>query len=284
MPDVTIDGCIVHYEEMGRGVPIVLTPGGRWGLYVQEAVATALAQDFRVIIWDRPNTDGKSGIRITGNGSEADLWSDMLAGLIRTLKLAPCYVGEYAGCRTAPLLCAKYPDLAKGLLLAWTSGGEAPANSVPNNMYRSYIKAALRDGMEGVIALNHFADTVRHNPANRDALLALDPIDFARQMSFWAEYFFTSADLPIAGCRLGEREWASIRTPASVTGGVDPIHPTAAAQRVAKLLPNSHYHEPVLTLEEWDAVFGKFPYAVTSKLQGERVAPVWRDFVRAMER
>ncbi|MGH7035720.1 MAG: alpha/beta fold hydrolase, partial [Stellaceae bacterium] len=100
MPDVTIDGCTVHYEEMGRGVPIVLTPGGRWGLYVQETVASALAQDFRVIIWDRPNTDGKSGIRIAGDCSEADLWSDVLAGLIRTLKLAPCYVGEYAGCRT----------------------------------------------------------------------------------------------------------------------------------------------------------------------------------------
>ncbi|MGH7034831.1 MAG: hypothetical protein ACREFL_13950, partial [Stellaceae bacterium] len=60
--------------------------------------------------------------------------------------------------------------------------------------------------------------------------------------------------------------------------------PFLEQKRVAKLLPNSHYHEPVLTIEEWNAVFGKFPYAVTSKLQGERIAPVWRDFVHTMER
>src|SRR5579885_370897 len=264
MPELVVNGCTIHYEERGSGVPVVLTPGGRWGGYVQRVVAAELAKDFRVITWDRPTTDGASGLMIGGDMSEAELWADTLAGLIRGLKLAPCYIGEYAGCRTTPLVCLKYPDLVKGLLLAWPSGGEVPANSVPRNMYQPYIRAALREGMEAVTRLNHFAESIRQNPANRDALLAMDRMAFIRQMSFWAECFMTTADLPIAGCWATDADWASIKVPAIITGGCDPVHPTAAAQRLHRLLPNARYHDPVVTPEEWDRVFGKNPYPVTS--------------------
>ena len=273
----------IHYEERGRGAPVVLTPGGRWAGYVMNTLAAELAREFRVVTWDRSNTDGASSTVLAGARSEADIWAEQLAGLIRRLDLGRCYVGEYAGCRTTPLLCVAHPELVKGLMLAWPSAGELPAERLPKNMHRPYIRAALRSGMEAVAQTPMFAASIRKNPANRAALLAQEPLEFARQMAYWEAYFTTSADLPTAGCRLSEDEWRSIRVAAVVTGGADPMHPTAAARRLHSLLADSDYHEPVVTLEEWDRVFNVKPYPEVSDLQGARIAPVWRDFIRAQE-
>ena len=153
-----------------KGFPSWLTPGGRWGGYVQRVIAEELATNYRVITWDRRNTDARSSILIAGDQSEADIWADDLAGLIEALKLGPCWVGEYAGCRTTPLLAVKYPKLVKGMLLCWPSGGEYPAARLPKNFYQQYTRAALRRGMQGVIETSHFADSIKQNPANRDVL------------------------------------------------------------------------------------------------------------------
>ena len=272
---------MIHYEERGKGTPVVLTPGGRWAGYVMEALAADLSRDFRVITWDRSNTDGASDVVLEGELSEADEWADQLAGLIRKLGIAPCYVGEYAGCRTTPLLAFKYPELVKGLMLAWPSGGDYAAERLPKNMHRPYIRAALRGGMAAVAELPMFAASIRKNPKNRERLLAQDPRRFARQMAYWESYFTTSGDLPTAGCRLSEAEWRSIRVPAVVTGGVDPVHPTAVAQKIGELLPDCAYEAPVVTAEEWDAIFNVRPYPEVAMLQGERIAPVWREFIKS---
>lgn len=274
----------IHYEERGSGVPVVLTPGGRWGGYVMAALAAQLARDFRVITWDRSNTDGASSVVLGGRESEADLWADQLAALIRALDLGPCYAGEYAGCRTTPLLAAKHPRLLKGIMLAWPSGGEVPAERLPRNMHRPYIRAALRSGMAAVAETPMFAASIGKNPSNRQRLLAQDPLEFARQMGYWEAYFTTSADLPTAGCRLSEEQWRALNVPAIVTGGADPMHQTAVAQRIHGLLASSEYHDPVVTLEEWDRIFNVRPYPEVSVLQGTRIAPVWRRFIEKMER
>lgn len=284
MPEVRLGAVQIRYEERGTGTPVVLTPGGRWGGYVMQVVAAELAKEFRVITWDRSNTDGGSSIVLEGEESEADLWADQLAGLITALKLAPCFVGEYAGCRTTPILCHKHPEMVKGLMLAWPSGGEVPAERLPRNMYRQYIRPALRHGMVAVADTPMFAATIKQMPSNRDRLLARDRLDFVRQMAYWESYFTTSADLPTAGCRLSEAEWRALDVPAIVTGGADPVHPTAAAERIHTLLRYSDYHEPVVTLEEWDKLFNVVPYPEVSNLQGARIAPVWRDFIRRRER
>jgi pimeloyl-ACP methyl ester carboxylesterase len=283
MPELLINGCTIHYQEFGRGIPVVVTPGGRWGGYVQRVVATELAKDFRVICWDRRNTDGKSDIVIAGDASEADIWADDLAALIRALDLPPCYVGEYAGCRTTPILCLEHPELVRGLMLAWPSGGEYAAERLPKNFYRQYIRAALRNGMEGVVEIDRFAGSIQQNPANRARLMAMEPAQFVRQMAYWEAFFNTSGDLPIAGCRATEAEWASIKIPAVVIGGVDPIHPTQTAQRLHRLLPNARYHDPVVTLKEWDKLFNVVPFPQVSDFQGERIAPVWRNFIQQIE-
>jgi len=283
MPELVVNGCTIHYDEFGVGVPVVVTPGGRWAGYVQQVIAAELAKDFRVVTWDRRNTDGDADIMIAGDQSEADIWADDLAALIKALKLAPCYVGEYAGCRVTPILCLKYPKLVKGLMLAWPSGGEFACERLPKNFYRQYIRTALRYGMKGVVEIDRCAASIQKRPANRAALLAMEPLAFVRQMAFWESFFTTSADLPIAGCRASEEEWTSITVPAIVIGGNDPIHPTRVAQKLHALLPNSRYHDPVVTSEEWSRLFNVVPFPQVSDFQGERIAPIWGDFIRQME-
>jgi pimeloyl-ACP methyl ester carboxylesterase len=138
--------------------------------------------------------------------------------------------------------------------------------------------------MKGVVETPHFSRSIEHNPANREVLLAKSPTLFVRQMAYWQAFFNTTGDLPIAGCIATDDEWASIRVPTSVTGGCDPIHPTEAAQRLHRLLPDSQYHDPVIPLDEFLTVFGVKEYPVVSDLQGQRIAPVWRDFIARAEK
>jgi len=283
MPDLIINGCTIHYQDSGAGLPVVLTPGGRWGGYVQRVLAAELAKDFRVITWDRRNTDGQADIVIAGEQSEAEIWADDLAALIAALKLGPCYVGEYAGCRVTPLLCLKHPELVKGLMLAWPSGGEYAAERLPKSFYRQYIRAALRQGMAGVVEVDRFAGAIEKRPENREQLLAMQPYAFVRQMAFWESFFLTSADLPIAGCPMSADAFASIKTPTIVIGGNDPIHPTEVAKNLRALIPNCRYHDPVMTPEEWNNVFNVIPFPQVSDQQGARLAPLWCDFIRDVE-
>jgi pimeloyl-ACP methyl ester carboxylesterase len=283
MAELVIDGARLCYEDRGSGIPIVLTPGGRWAGYVMDAAATELSKDFRVITWDRSNTDGGSSVAIEGDGAEAELWAEQLAALIRGLGLGRCYVGEYAGCRTTPVLCLKHGELVRGLMLAWPSGGEVPAERLPRSMYRPYMRAALQHGMAAVAETPMFAASIAKNPANRARLMEMEPRRFVRQMAYWEAYFTTSADRPTAGCPLSDEEWSSIDVPAIVTGGCDPVHPTAAAERIGALLPRCSVHAPVVTLAEWDKLFNIVPYPEVSNLQGARIAPVWRGFIERNE-
>ena len=279
MPDIVVNGCKIRYQEQGSGPPVVLTSGGRWGGYVQEAVAGLLAERHRVITWDRRNCDGAANIVIGGELTEAEIWADDLSALIQHLDIGPCFVGEYAGCRTTPWLALRHPSLVKGMLLAWPSGGPYPAERLPRNFYQQYIEAAGDGGMERVAATANFADSMQHNPGNRQRLLDMDVREFMDTMSRWSKAFTASGDLPVAGCTATEEQWASIGVPAIVVAGCDPVHPTEAARNISRLMPNCSFHGPVIPLDEWDQVFGNNPYPVTSKLQGERVAPVWLDFL-----
>jgi hypothetical protein len=40
----------------------------------------------------------------------------------------------------------------------------------------------------------------------------------------------------------------------------------------------------VATQEEWSNLFGIVPYPRVSDFQGQRIAPVWRNFIRQIER
>jgi pimeloyl-ACP methyl ester carboxylesterase len=168
-------------------------------------------------------------------------------------------------------------------MLAWPSGGEYAAERLPKSFYRQYIRAALRQGMAGVVEVDRFAGSIKHRSENRLRLLDMQPYAFVRQMAFWESFFLTSGDLPIAGCTASIDEFASIKSPAIVIGGNDSIHPTEVAKSLHAIMPDCRYHDPVMTREEWTKIFNVIPFPQVSDLQGQRIGPLWREFIRQLE-
>ena len=79
MPIFTADdGCQLHYDITGEGPPMVLTPGGREGRRVLDALTGELAQHFRLLTWDRRNT-GASDLYFDETRSEQAIWAADLA-------------------------------------------------------------------------------------------------------------------------------------------------------------------------------------------------------------
>jgi pimeloyl-ACP methyl ester carboxylesterase len=171
----------------------------------------------------------------------------------------------------------------KGLMLAWPSGGEYAAERLPKSFYRQYIRAALRQGMAGVVEVDRFAGSIAKRPENRVRLLSLRPYVFVQQMAFWESFFSTSADLPIVGCTANADEFASIKTPTIVISGNDLIHPMEVAKNLHAVMPDCRYHNPVMRPEEWTKTFNVIPFPQVSDLQGQRIAPLWREFIRQLE-
>jgi acetyltransferase/esterase len=88
---VQVNEARLYYEERGAGFPLLLVPGGSVDATHYAAVAERLADDFRVVTFDRRG-NGRSprppGWYATSIAEQAD----DVAGLIEALGMAPCAV------------------------------------------------------------------------------------------------------------------------------------------------------------------------------------------------
>ena len=175
MPRITVDGLSLNYETMGTGgVPIFFMPGGRSSMELMRPIATPMSAHHRTYLYDRRNC-GKSDVLIAGDISEQEIWADELAALIRQLGLQNAYLsGWSAGCRVALITAIRHPDVVRGLLLGWVSGGGFAATSLSQNYYGQFIAVAKTGGMQAVIETPFWADRIAANPSNRERLLSMD--------------------------------------------------------------------------------------------------------------
>ena len=267
MATVTINGITIHYEEMGRGTPVVLTPGGRSGMEAVRPLAERIAHEHRVIIYDRRNC-GASDVLIEGEPSEQEIWADDLTELLRKLDAAPAYVGGgSAGCRVSLLLAIRHPQVVKALLLWQVTGGAVAAERLGYNYYDSFVEVAEKEGMEGVSRTPFFAERIQQNPSNRDRLLAMDAQGFIKVMRRWRTFF--TADKPVIGAT--EEELRRIAVPTVIIAGNDEVHPTPVAENLHRILPDSEYHPTPWTSEE------------QGPERAEKIGRIFLDFVRKVE-
>lgn len=279
MPTRMVNGCTIHYEETGSGVPIFFTPGGRSPKAIMRPIAERLAPDYRTIIYDRRNC-GASDIVITGEESEQEIWAEDLARLIKELGLAPAYLsGWSAGCRVSLLTAIRHPEVVKGLLLGWVTGGAVAAERLAYNYYGQYIEAAEQGGLAAVAETPYFAERISENPANRDRLLSMDVQEFVTVMGRWSAFFTLGADAPVIGA--SKEQLASIRVPTTIVSGDDDVHTLAAAQALHSILPNSEFHDPVIPREEWDELFGQPEHL--ARVRAERAGPIFSEFLARVE-
>ena len=242
-------------------------------------IAERLAPDYRTVIYDRRNCSA-SDIVIIGEESEQEIWAEDLARLIKELGLAPAYLsGWSAGCRVSILTAIRHPEVVKGLLLGWVTGGAVAAERLAYNYYGQFIEAAEQGGLAAVAETPYFAERISENPANRDRLLSMDVQEFVTVMGRWSTFFTLGADAPVIGA--SKEQLASIRVPTTIVSGDDDVHTLAAAQALHSILPNSEFHDPVIPREEWDELFGQ-PEQL-ARVRAERAGPIFSEFLARVE-
>ena len=279
MAKIKVDGIELGYEISGSGTPIVWLQGARSPRHLMRPIAEPLvAKGYQCLLYDRRNC-GESDILIAGDKSEQEIWVDELAGLVRELNLGPAYFGGWsAGCRVAILTAIRYPELVKGLLLGWVTGGQEAASRLANEYYGLFIKAAREGGMEAVAKMPFFADRIKANPGNEQRLLSMDPAQFIAVMAGWERYFTEAGDLPVIGAT--ETDLAGITAPTCIVAGDDAVHPTKAAQDLHRIVPGSEYHGPPIPRAEFDA----FPsFEERDRVRAERTLDTFLAFLEKVE-
>jgi len=241
-------------------------------------IAEPLSKKYRCLIYDRRNC-GESDILIAGDKSEQEIWVDELAALLRQLDLAPAYLGGWsAGCRVALLTAIRYPEVVRGLLLGWVTGGQEAAHRLAHEYYGQFIEAAEKGGMEAVTSMPFFADRIKANPGNEQRLLSMEPGQFIETMRRWEGYFSEAGDLPVIGAT--EAELAAVQARTCIVAGDDAVHPTKAAQELHRILPASEYHAPPIPRAEFDA----FPsFVERDRVRAERTLDTFSAFIAQVE-
>jgi pimeloyl-ACP methyl ester carboxylesterase len=280
MANALINGCNIWYEMAGSGQAIVFTPGGRSPGSMMRTIADEMCSDYLTVIHDRRNC-GASDVIISGDGSDQEIWADDMAEMIRQLNIGPVYLsGWSSGCRMSILTAIRYPELVKGLLLGWVTGGATAAERLAYQYYGQFIEAAEAGGMEAVAATEFFAERIAESPSNRGRLLGMDTGEFISVMSRWSTFFTEGAHLPVIGAT--EEELGAIKVPTCIVAGNDEVHTLTAAQNLHRLLPQSEFHDPPISVEEWDRLW-EGPPEDLARVRAERAAPIFREFLQRVE-
>lgn len=242
MPSASLNGVDIPYEVLGNSGPwVAINPGGRRGMAeIRSLAARVAAGGFRVLIHDRRNC-GAAAVCVGGGNSEHEVWADDLHALLQHLGALPAVIGgSSSGCRMSVDFALRYPQAVRGLLLWRVTGGAFAVSRLTEKYFGEFIRAAQQGGMAAVCDTEHFRELIAARPANRAALMAMDPVQFIAAMSDWDRQFRAGDGEPVIGASAAQLQ--SITVPACVVPGNDRTHPRAAAEKLARLMPKAELH------------------------------------------
>jgi pimeloyl-ACP methyl ester carboxylesterase len=254
MPVAELDGIEIAYELVGEGRPWVLTPGGRFTKEVGglPEMARALADHgSQVLTWDRPNC-GASSVVFRG-ASESEVQAEALGALLRHLDLGPTVIaGGSGGARVSLLAAARSPDVAAGLAMWWISGGVPGLLQLANYYGMPSADAAWHGGMEAVVALDQWQESLAANPRNRARFLAMDREEFLAVMDRWMVAYCPCDGSLVPG--LDDADVARLDVPILVfrSGASDMSHTRSTSEALAAGLPGAMLVEPPWGDAEWN--------------------------------
>lgn len=254
MPRIDVNGVGIAYEIIGNGSRnAIITPGGRFPKETPGVrdLAEALAkQDYKVVIWDRPNC-GASDICFEGE-TESILNADTLVGLLKNLDMAPALViGGSAGSRVSLIAAHRHPDAVRKLTVVWITGDAIGLSGLVGVYCGGLYVAAKSGGMEAVAEDPGLAEPMERNPANRERVLAQDLDTFCKTMQRWGGSFLPEAGSPVPG--LLPDDFSQLKMPVLIfrSGQSDPHHPRYTTEQVHALIPGSQMVEPPWGDREW---------------------------------
>jgi pimeloyl-ACP methyl ester carboxylesterase len=174
MPTVRVNGVELYYELGGSGAPLVLVHGS-WGDHHNwDQVASAFAESFRVLAYDRRGHSASE--RPAGQGSVFED-ADDLAGLIAELDLAPAHVaGNSAGAVVVLRAAAGHPEVFRSLIaheppLFPLLEGTRFEPALAEVQQRIDAVVGLLEGGDHAGAAQRFVDTIAYGPGAWDERL-----------------------------------------------------------------------------------------------------------------
>ncbi|MBV8087357.1 MAG: alpha/beta hydrolase [Chloroflexi bacterium] len=243
MPTAVVRAVGLNYDIVGdRGPWIMLIQGGRQDMELFRPLAENFAAaGYRVLQHDRRNS-GASHVALSEQPSEEETFADDAHALCEQLGILPVIAcGGAGGSRHCILMALRHPGSVRSLLIWWPSGGRPSAESLAETYYGQFITAARTGGMQAVLDTPYYTERVARVPENRRRVLSMDPQEFIAVQQHWRKFFLDGADYPVIG--VDDATVASVTAPACIIPGHDLIHPHEIAERLARTLPNSEFHE-----------------------------------------
>ena len=257
MPEATIDGIEINYEEHGSGPALLmLAPGGfdstidKWrtaGVWGQMDTFGELGKHFRCIAYDRREA-GLSGGRV--EHLSWGLYADEGVGLLDHLGIEKAFVlGGCMGCSVATSIGARHPERVMGLLLHWPVGGYSWKTAV-RERFRQHYEHVRAHGLQGAV------DAAREKPGFwAEPKGGLWSAVLAHDEEFAAGFVKQDLDRYMALSELNARtlfdrdtaagaepeELVAMKLPSLIIPGNDPAHRLSAAHYLNELLPQVEF-------------------------------------------
>jgi pimeloyl-ACP methyl ester carboxylesterase len=216
MPSIEHHGAHIHYEEFGRGFPVLtFAPAGLASVIDVWSQASApinptteWAANYRVIAMDQRNAGGQSHAPITARDGWDSYTSDHIA-VLDHLRIDRCHLyGQCIGGSFIINMLKHHPERVASAVLAQPIGrvgAMAPGRPARFNAWAE----ALKDHSE-----------------------ATEPVLDAFCRNLYAAGFVYCAD----------REFVkTIKTPCLVLAGNDEAHPGPISEELSKLIPNCEF-------------------------------------------
>lgn len=231
MPDVTVNGVQLYYEEHGTGAAILCLHGGGSSAVFWEDAAARLAELGRVVVYDRRGCSRSElpvPYELTGVAEHAD---DALE-LLRALDAEPAIlVGRSYGGTVALELALRYPESVRALALL--EAGVMGLSPEYDEWFTS-----LHATIEEVVA-EHDVDRVGENVL-REVFGAWEELP-----EVWRAVFSANGPALLAEVRGGERlsdvgRLVRLRIPALVVTADDSPEPIQrGSEALARALPDA---------------------------------------------
>jgi pimeloyl-ACP methyl ester carboxylesterase len=214
MPSFQHDGATIHYEEFGRGFPILtFAPAGLQStieVWSRPAApinpTTELSGSYRVIAMDQRNAGGRSRAHITARDGWHTFAADHIA-LLDHLGIDQCHLyGQCIGGSFIMSLLKAQPQRIACAVLAQPIGRVGAMPPVRSARFEGWVET--------------LADHPEATPQVLDAFY----------QNLYGPGFVYSVDRAFV---------SSCRTPCLVLAGNDEAHPLAISEEVAKLLPDA---------------------------------------------
>src|SRR6478609_2640126 len=128
MPWLGVDGVELHYDERGKGAPVVFSHGLLWSGAMFDAQVAALSSRFRCIAYDHR---GQGRSATSPMPYDMERLTDDAVRLIAKLDAAPChFVGLSMGGFVGMRIAARRPELLRSLTLIETAADGEPRLNV----------------------------------------------------------------------------------------------------------------------------------------------------------